>query len=253
MAAGVVALVAHPDDESLIAGGTLIRAADAGFETGVVALTRGELGVMNTTAPSSEPLGAVREREFRAAAETLGADWAACLRHPDGELEWGDHRAIAGEVAELLAERRPSAILTFGPEGLYWHPDHIATRVIAGLLAEVLQEEGGEEVWIYEAIWADGMVAEMVAAAAKRGLPTGTWGIDPDAFGSSAHDATLSIDVRPAVNRKLAALRAHRTQLGSEHLLAALPEDLALRYLGTELWRAVPTEGTGEGPLGRLR
>lgn len=254
MSETIVAVVAHPDDESLIAGGTLALAAAAGAEIGVVSLTRGEHGPLaGAQLREGESLGALRERELHAAADELGARWTACLRHPDGGLDWSDQPAVARELAELLAARRPSALLTFGEDGLYWHPDHVAARAIAGRTVELLEEKGAGPVWLYEAAWPPGLVPDLVAAALDRGLPRDLWGLAPEAFGSPETGPTVVVDVRPVLDRKLAALRAHSSQLGPDHLLAALPDDLAERFLGEERWRvALPTSG-GDGPIGRLR
>jgi N-acetyl-1-D-myo-inositol-2-amino-2-deoxy-alpha-D-glucopyranoside deacetylase len=244
-----VAVVAHPDDESLIAGGTLALAAAAGADVGVVSLTRGESG----PGGEGESLGEIRERELEAAGRALGAQWTKCLHHPDGELEWSDHDAIARELADLLRARRPHALLTFGPDGLYWHPDHIATCAIAGAAADLLDADGAAPpVWLYESAWPPDLAGDLVAAARARGLATGLWGIEPAAFGSTAGGPAVVVDVRSALAAKLAALRAHRTQIGPDHLLAALPDDLADRFLGEERWRVVRPAGSEGGPLARL-
>lgn len=241
MTGSIVAVVAHPDDESLIAGGTLALAAGAGAATGVVSLTRGERGPISEHTPATRArLGEVREAELQAAARELGVGWAQCLRHPDGELPWVDHDAAAGELAALLAPHTPAVVLTFGDDGLYWHPDHIAAREIAVLAIRRL----GKRVDLYEAAWPSGLIAQLVAVAAERGLPVGLWGLEPEAFGSD-RTPTVVIDVRPALARKLAALRAHRTQVGADHLFAALPDDLAERFLAFEPW-AGPENGALE-------
>jgi N-acetyl-1-D-myo-inositol-2-amino-2-deoxy-alpha-D-glucopyranoside deacetylase len=238
----VVAVVAHPDDESLIAGGTLALAAGAGAATGVVSLTRGERGpISKHTRATRAKLGEVREAELQAAARELGVGWARCLRHPDGELPWVDHDVAADELAALLAPHIPAVVLTFGADGLYWHPDHAAAREIALLAIGRL----GEGVELYEAAWPSGLVTRLVAAAAERGLPVGLWGLEPEAFGSD-RPATVMIDVRAALPCKLAALRAHRTQVGADHLFAALPDDLAERFLAFEPWVG-PENGALEG------
>jgi LmbE family N-acetylglucosaminyl deacetylase len=92
-------------------------------------------------------------------------------------------------------------------------------------------------------------MTELAAAARERGLPTGLWGLEPEDFGWG-RDATLVLDVRPVLARKLAALRAHRTQVGADHLLAALPDDLAELHLGHEGWTG-PADGPLEELLGR--
>jgi LmbE family N-acetylglucosaminyl deacetylase len=239
---GVVAIVAHPDDESLIAGGTLALAARAGAVTGVVSLTRGEHGpIADGAAATRETLGDVREQELRAATSALGAGWSACLRHPDGELPWVDHEAAAAELATLLEPHAPVAMLTFGEDGLYGHPDHAAARAIAHAALQLL----GGGVDVYEAAWPHGVVAGLAAAAAQRGLPVGLWGLEPEAFGCE-RDATLVVDVRPVLDRKLAALRAHRSQVGPDHLLGALPADLAAEFLAQEPWAGPPGGGVLE-------
>jgi LmbE family N-acetylglucosaminyl deacetylase len=75
-----------------------------------------------------------------------------------------------------------------------------------------------------------------VAATRERGLPHDLWGLEPEAFGAYA-DSSLALDVGSVVPRKLAALRCHRSQLAPDHLLTALPDDLAAEFLGTERWR----------------
>jgi LmbE family N-acetylglucosaminyl deacetylase len=242
----VVAVVAHPDDESLIAGGTLALAAQAGADTGVVSLTRGEHGPISDPALATQSsLGDVREAELRAAGHALGVDWTACLREPDGELPWVDQRATADALAELLAPAPPAIVLTFGDDGVYGHPDHAAARDIAVLALERL----GSPYALYEAAWPAGAMTALAAAARERGLPTGLWGLEPEDFGWG-REATLVLDVRPVLARKLAALRAHRTQVGADHLLAALPDDLAELHLGHEGWTG-PADGPLEELLGR--
>jgi LmbE family N-acetylglucosaminyl deacetylase len=92
----------------------------------------------------------------------------------------------------------------------------------------------------------------MVTEARARGLPTGLWGLEPEAFGSDERTATVSIDVRPVLDRRLAALRAHRTQLDPGHLLAALPAELAERHLSVEAWRLASAGDGGADALATL-
>ena len=243
----IVAIVAHPDDESLIAGGALALAADAGASTGVISLTRGELGpISDPRLADAGSLGDVREAELGAAGAGLGLAWSTCLRLPDGELAWCDRAAAAAAVAAVLSRHAARAILTFGDDGLYGHPDHVATREIAGLALDLLAGSGAGNVALYEAAWGQAVVGELVAAAAARGLPVDLWGLEPESFGSAGAAPTLVLDVRRVLPRKLAALRAHRTQIGPGHLLGALPGDLAARFLGTEPWRLARSGERGD-------
>ncbi len=252
MSASVFAVVAHPDDESLIAGGTLALARDAGARTGVVCLTRGGEGPISDSAlATQETLADVREHELGAAAEVLGLSWSACLDLPDGELAWVDHVEAAQRLASLLGPHCPAAVLTFGEDGLYGHEDHVAARQIAGLAAELLEARGAGTVCIYEAAWSDAVVRGLVAAARERGVPSDLWGLDPEAFGMQDAEPSLVVDVTRVLPRKLAALRCHQTQLGGDHLLAALPDDLARQFLGEEPWRlARGADGALERLLG---
>jgi LmbE family N-acetylglucosaminyl deacetylase len=232
-ARSLVAVVAHPDDEVLIAGGTLALAAAAGTAAGVVSLTRGELGpVADGSLAEDETLADARERELGDSASALGLQWARCLRFPDGELAWADVRAAGQALADVLHPHDPDALLTFGEDGLYGHPDHVATRLIAREAARLLSPSP----LVLEASWPPELVQGLVAAVAARGMPVDLWGLEPGAFGSAPRAPTATIDVRPILGRKLRALRAHRSQLAPDHLLARLPDDLAARFLGAETW-----------------
>ena len=231
-AGGVLALFAHPDDESLLAGGTLAAAAAAGLDVAIVSLTRGEAGPIGDRSVGRERLGEVRERELRAAARELGAARARCLDYPDGQLDSQPEQLIAGELAALIESSRPTVVLSFGPEGLYWHEDHIAGH---RFVRAALERSGGESPpELYEATLPKGRISELVAAMTARGLPADLWGLAPDAFGVPRDAIDTVVDVGPFVEAKLRALRCHQTQLGPGHLLAELPDDLAARFLGTE-------------------
>jgi LmbE family N-acetylglucosaminyl deacetylase len=228
----LVAVVSHPDDEVLIAGGTLALAAAAGTPTGVVSMTRGECGpVAAGSLRSAETLARARERELGASVATLGVDWACCLSHPDGGLAVTDLDAAGTEIASLLRPHEPVVLLTFGSDGLYGHPDHVATRDVVVRAAARLAPQAA----ILESVWPRDRMPALVAAAAARGLPTGLWRLAPSDFGV-ARATTVEVDVEAVVERKLRALGAHRTQFDADHLLARLPLDLAIRFLGVEGW-----------------
>jgi LmbE family N-acetylglucosaminyl deacetylase len=127
----LMAVLAHPDDESLGMGGTLARYASEGVETSLVTATLGQSGRYRGIPPGeghpgAEELGRIRERELRAAAAVLGIRELALLGYLDQHLDRADpHQAIA-RIAALVRRVRPQVVSTFGPEGGYGHPDHIA-------------------------------------------------------------------------------------------------------------------------------
>lgn len=228
----MLAIFAHPDDESLVAGGTLAAWAAAGAEVVILSLTRGERGTSAVPVEAGETLGSVREAELRAAAAELGAT-AECLGYPDGELRWQDEAEVLGVLAAHMHSLRPEVVITFGPEGLYWHKDHIAVhRCTLAALDRVALDGIAPAVWL--ATWPEGRMAALVDAMTARGLPAGLWGLPPSAFGAPPSAITATVDVRSLLAAKLRALRCHRSQLGTDHLFQAIPDDLAVEFLGTE-------------------
>jgi LmbE family N-acetylglucosaminyl deacetylase len=232
MAGGVLAVFAHPDDESLLAGGVLAACAAAGLRVAIVSMTRGERGP--SEAPGGDrPLGEVRAAELRAAAHALGASAAECLDYPDGELPGVDEEHASHALARVIERERPKAVLSFSEEGLYWHPDHLAVSRFLIAAVELLGENAAP-MWVYGATWPEGHADRLVSLARDRGLAANLWGIAPDAFGAPADSITTALDVRPFLPAKLAALRCYVSQIGSSHLLSALPDDLAEQFLGRE-------------------
>jgi len=124
----LMCVLAHPADESLGTGGALARYAAERVETYLVTATRGERGWVG--APDQHPglaeLGRIREAELRAAARALGLREVAFLDYVDGDLDRAVPAEAVARVAGHLRRVRPQVVLTFGPDGAYGHPDHIA-------------------------------------------------------------------------------------------------------------------------------
>jgi LmbE family N-acetylglucosaminyl deacetylase len=230
----VLAIFAHPDDESLVAGGTLAACTAAGLDVVLLSVTRGEQGpISHPGLATRETLGAVREAELTAAASALGIRTVVCLDHPDGELGWANEREIGLELVRHIRLWQPEAVITFGPEGLYWHPDHIAVhRHVMAAVDAIAAEDLSP--WVYHATLPKGRMAELVSAMAIHDLPAGLWNLQPDDFGVPISSITTVIDVRPFVRAKLRALRCHRTQLDQDHVFQRIPDHLAEGFLGTE-------------------
>ena len=125
----ILAVFAHPDDESLACGGTLARAADAGARIILLCATRGERGSISDPAlvPDGD-LGRVRADELREAAEVLGIAKVLIFDHPDGDLRWADVPEFHAEIVAMIQRYRPDAVITFAEDGLYWHLDHIGVH-----------------------------------------------------------------------------------------------------------------------------
>lgn len=242
MSGGLMVVVAHPDDEVLIAGGVLAAFAAAGLPTAVLCLTEGEQGpIADPALAVRATLGAVRRRELEAACAELGVSWVRCFRRADGNLAWcGSRVRLAGQIARAILIRRPDAVVTFGEDGLYYHPDHIATFSVTRQAMMQLSERSRPA--LYRSVWPADLMTELAAELESRGLARGLWGLAPGDFGAEDEDrlGEVVLDVRPFAAQKLRALRCHRTQLGAGNAFAALPEDLAERFLGVERFVPVP-------------
>lgn len=237
----LLAIFAHPDDECLTAAGTLKAVKENGLETVVISLTRGEQG--SIAAPelaTRETLGTVRESELRAACEKLGVTTVECFDYPDGSLAWADAAEIENVLSEKILHWQPEIIITFGPEGLYWHPDHIATHEITEAVVSSLRKQGFSPS-IYYATFPDNHMTELAQKLASRGLNFNAWGLNPNAFGALSSTITTRLDVRQYLDAKLDALNCHRTQFAKDNLFVSLPLDLAEEFLGWEFFvRANP-------------
>jgi LmbE family N-acetylglucosaminyl deacetylase len=127
-----MAVLAHPDDESLGFGGTLAKYASEGVDVFLLTATRGDGGRFRGLAPNDpqhpgQPaLGRIRETELRAAASALGLRDVSLLDYCDRHLGEADPREVIGRIARELRWVRPDIVVTFGPDGGYGHPDHIA-------------------------------------------------------------------------------------------------------------------------------
>lgn len=129
----LMCILAHPDDESLGAGGLLARYAAEGVATYLVTATRGEHGWPGDPAayPGPQALGRRREAELRAAAQVLGLRQVAVLGYEDGQLDRADPAEVIGQLVAHIRRARPDVVVTFDPTGIYGHPDHIAISQLA--------------------------------------------------------------------------------------------------------------------------
>ena len=129
----LLGVLAHPDDESLGFGGALAKYAAEGVETFVVTATRGEAGRFGAAGKGHDPVevGRVREAELRAAAKVLGVSEVSVLGWPDGGADRVEPAIAIGEIVSHIRRLRPDVVVTFGPEGGYGHPDHIAISQLA--------------------------------------------------------------------------------------------------------------------------
>lgn len=227
----IVGVFAHPDDEALLAGGTLARYAAEGARVAVITCTGGEAG--ESWDPTLDPvrLSEVRREELREACDLLGVGQVQILGyHDSGVPARGDPRSlvaaplaqIADRIAAALAPLGPDVVITHDPTGGYGHPDHIraseATTLAVGLLAR--------RPLLYHAIIPQRVVDAFERAFAGAGLQAGraaAAGADMERdVGVLDGVVTTTIDVSAHVGTKRDAVRAHRSQM-ADHVLFRLP------------------------------
>lgn len=124
----LLCVLARPDDESLGLGGMLVKDASEGIETHLVTATRGERGCFGdeSTYPGLDALSNGREAELLAAVRVLGMRRVDFLDYIDGELDQTNPNQAIAKIVGYLREVKPQVVISFGPDGGYGHPDHIA-------------------------------------------------------------------------------------------------------------------------------
>jgi LmbE family N-acetylglucosaminyl deacetylase len=247
----ILAVFAHPDDESLACGGTLARLASEGFRVIVVSATHGERGGPVDTS-KDDALGQARVLEICEAAAALAVSEVLIGDYPDGDLRWDHVAEFHAELVTLMRRHRPAAIITFGDDGLYWHMDHVGVHERTTSAVRAL---GIEAPPLYYVTMPQGVMTEIVDTARQRGwVPPqrGFWSLEPEAFGIAARPATITVDVADWVPRKLAAILCHRSQMVDGHPFAELCEADARRLLGVEHFHRANIETTAQPVLERL-
>ena len=249
-------ILAHPDDESLGAGGTLARYAAEGVGTYVVTATRGERGRFHAgqERPSPDVVGEVREAELRAAAAELGVAEVHMLGYPDGALQSVDHADAVSRLVHHIRNIRPQVVITFAPDGAYGHPDHIAISQLATAAivcaADPTFEVPGQSTGahrvskLYYIAW-NAATWEAYQAALKKLVIT----VDGEERQVTAWPdwaLTTLIDATACWRQVWRAVSCHATQIGVYERLGQLSDEQQQTLWGTQgFYRAFSTVNGG--------
>lgn len=214
----LLAVLAHPDDETFRCGGTLALLAGRGVQVQVLAATRGQAGSCGDP-PLCWPdeLGQVREEELRCACAALGLEPPILLDYQDGTLAQVSAAQAVSQIMAVIQNARPQVLLTWPPNGLSGHPDHVAVS----RWTDLAFARAGGPVAVYHLV----MPRSLAQRLGLTHLHT-----------VSRADVSLTVDVTPVWEQKLAAINCHRTQLGATPILAASKKKQRL-FLGTEYFR----------------
>ena len=247
-------MVAHPDDDAYGVGGVVaLHAADDGFRFILVHATDGEAGDIRPGFPATrETLGEVRRREDEAAWRAVGRvpDRHVWLGLPDGGLADLPAGALSTLVAEVLDEEQPSVVYTFGPDGIFDHPDHIAVGAATDeVFAARARATGPAFRRLIHGAVPESVFLRWNDQRAALGLPV----FDPNRRyhmrGVPDAEIGLEVDCAPVAEQIVAGLREHRSQ---HHVMSDDADDverwkrLVRRTWGVVAW---PPRSPGESRL----
>jgi LmbE family N-acetylglucosaminyl deacetylase len=228
----ILSIWAHPDDETYLAGGVMAEARDLGQRVVCVSASVGEHGTDDAETWPPERLGRVRRWEAAAAMAVLGVDEHHILGLPDGELP--DHDDAGQTWArDLITSVEPDTILTFGADGMTFHPDH---RAVHRWVTTVWDELGRPARLLYATSSVDQLDRFRDRLEA--------WGIymtDERPVGTPADEVALHVHLsEDGLDRKIAALRTMASQTGGASV-----------ELGAEYAEMVANEWFVEAPSAR--
>ena len=240
----LLAVFAHPDDESLSCGGLLAWCTALGVRVSLLCVTHGENGQVDATAGSTgtPSVRNIRATELQDAAGVLGIEKVTILDHEDGMLPWLDAGQLETDIQAVIQRFAPDVVITFGEDGLYWHPDHIAVHERTTAAVAKLHDDAPALYYVTMPVGAMRAVVNYAAnvTACRDPHATPPYSIlgvaDADAFGTLAPAPTLVVETGKFAKRKLRALTCYRSQ-SRNCALTLLDEDDAPLLLSTEHYR----------------
>ena len=270
----LLAVHAHPDDESISTGGVLAKYAAKGFRTVLAYGTAGEAGdILNPefVAPKHGlDIKEIRSIELAAAVKVLSVGAVYFLGYRDsgmaGSPENGHPQAFAqadireatARLVEIIRRVRPQVIVTYNEKGTYLHPDHImANRVTlrAFQASADARFEIGEALapWqpskLYYTAIPLARIRRMYQIVQERGEEPG---FDPDVIGTSEDKISTVVDVREWLSKKLEALNCHQSQMNPNSVIRRMSEQFREEAMGYEHFQCVqgcPAADTKETDL----
>ncbi|MBM3721883.1 MAG: N-acetyl-1-D-myo-inositol-2-amino-2-deoxy-alpha-D-glucopyranoside deacetylase [Actinobacteria bacterium] len=260
---------AHPDDESINNGATMAAYVARGAQVTLVTCTRGEEGeilvpeLSHLASDKEDGLGAHREIELAAAMNELGVSDFRFLGAP--VKKWRDSGMIgtpqnerpdafwnsdldeaARHLEKIILEIKPHVLITYDENGGYGHPDHIKAHQVAMRAAELARTSGWEIKKIYWNTIPISVIEEGIAAMKGTGVDFfGVEKAEDFPFAAPDHLVTTVFNGDEFVAKKMAAMKAHPTQIAVDGPFFALSDNLGFRVWGREFYRLVHGEKSG--------
>ena len=257
----LMAVHAHPDDEASSTGGILARYSSEGVHTVVVTCTNGEFGDTpggvkpGADGHDEEQVAQIRLAELRESAKHLGVtDLELLGYHDSGMVEW-EYKArpdafcnvplatVSARIGGLIEHYRPQVVVTYDENGGYQHPDHVhAARAAAAAVADT-----GIPAKLYLTAMRISDWAKLWTALREAGVDVPDSRDFPDETRRQMEAAeariTTTVDIRPVLARKRAALLSHASQI-NDSWFSKIPPEIAEQVFGQESFiRAVDRTG----------
>jgi N-acetyl-1-D-myo-inositol-2-amino-2-deoxy-alpha-D-glucopyranoside deacetylase len=261
---------AHPDDETINNGVTMAKYVAQDFGVTLVTCTRGEEGEVlvpeleHLASSREDKLGPHREIELRDAMAALGVKDFRFLGAPT--KQWRDSGMMGSEpnnrtdnfwnadvdeaaesLVEVILEIKPHVMVTYDEIGGYGHPDHIQAHRVAMRAAELARERG----WNIQKIYWNTIPRSIIEQGieAMKGTGNQFFGVEKAEdfpFAQPDELVTTVINGEEYVEKKMAAMRAHPTQIAVDGPFFALSDNLGFKVWGLEFYRLVHGESAGE-------
>jgi LmbE family N-acetylglucosaminyl deacetylase len=255
----LLAVFAHPDDESFGIGGTLARYAAEGVHVVLACATLGEAGeIHDPSLGTREQLAEIRERELRCACDVLGISELHLLGYRDsgmaGSPDNDDPRAliqadpaeVVGKIVRVIRQVRPQVVITFEKGGGYGHPDHMAIHRHTVAAFQAAGDPSrypehlamGLEPHVPQKLYFTALPRRFFRGLAQRlkemGLEDRFADFDWESRGLPDELCTAEIDVSDYVDVKWQAFQCHRSQLSPHHPFSLLPREARWDFMSTE-------------------
>jgi len=211
----LLGIFAHPDDETIEAGGTIAKYVKAGWSADIVVATRGENGTRGSVdILEGKTLADVRSHELTKSAEILGIRSISFLDYIDGTLSQKTPGDIEDQLVRILHDIRPDVVITAEPEGLTNHPDHIKLSYSATYAFQEYAKLRESENTVRSDL------PKLYYACFPQSIMT--YLVEKGCFSEEAHGKkrkgtedkriTTVIDIRRFAGKKVMAMDAHQTQ-----------------------------------------
>jgi len=257
---------AHPDDETINNGVTMAKYAASGAQVTLVTCTRGEEGevlvteLANLASDKDDKLGEHREVELKDAMAQLGINDFRFLGDPNkkwrdsgmmgtpqnerGNVFWqADLDEASQELVKIILEIKPQVLITYDEFGGYGHPDHIKAHRVAMRAAELAAEQGWQVSKIYWNTIPRSVIQMGIEKMKEVGSDFfGAQSVDELPFAKPDELATTVVNAPEYVPQKLAAMKAHATQISEGGPFFALSNNLGLSVWGDEYYTLVKGE-----------